>query len=185
MSATAGLQTAGSAIGTLPVGIDSRTTYSFGQQITLMQGSSPYGPGNWGALALGGSGASNFASNVVNGYSGTVSVGDLLTTETGKMSGQVKSSFDQRINAGLTADPTGTPSSHALGDARVATVAMVDFANINGKSQVPVLGFAEIWLVGIDNQLGIKAIFIQQITPGGQPSPGGTNYGAYKVVLVQ
>jgi Flp pilus assembly protein TadG len=188
VAATGGIVTAGSASGVLPVGIDSRTSYTYGTPITLLQGDSAkgtWGPGNWGALSLGGSGASNFENNVINGYDGTVSVGDLVSTETGEMTGPVRSSFNTRISAGETMDPGGTWSSHSLDDPRAATVPIVDFANINGNSQVPVLGFAEVWLVGVTNKLGINAIFLQQVSSGGEPNPDAPNYGAYKAVLVQ
>lgn len=187
-SATAGVVTSGAAFGMVPVGIDSRTTYTYGQPITLFQGNNPpgtWGPGNWGALSLGGSGADNFANNVINGYQGTVSVGDLITTETGQMTGPVKTSFDTRISMGEASDPSGTFSSHTLGDVRVATVPMVNFANINGNSQVPVVGFAEVWLTSVDNKLDINAVFIQQISQGGRPNAGATNYGAYHPVLMR
>jgi Putative Flp pilus-assembly TadE/G-like len=188
VAATAGLLTTGSASGVLPLGIDSRTNYTYGAPISLFQGNSPpgtWGPGNWGALALGGSGACNFENNVVNGYDGTVSVGDVLATETGQMTGPVRSSFDTRISAGEAMDPGGTWSSHSLADPRAVTVPIVDFADINGVSQVPVLGFAEVWLAGVDNKLDISAIFLQQVSPGGEPDPNATNYGAYKAVLLQ
>ena len=184
--ATAGVVPTGGATGAMPIGLDSRTTYSFGQQLKLMQGDATgqWGPGNWGPLALGGTGASVFSNNVANGYQGEINLGDLLSTETGKMTGQVRSSFTQRINSASVIDPGGTFSSHALDNPRVVTVPIVNFAGINGKSQVPVKGFAEVWLVSVDSQLNITAIFIQQIAPGGQPNPGGPDTGAYKVVLL-
>ena len=184
--ASAGLVPAGGATGALPIGLDSRTTYTFGQQVVLMQGdaSSQWGPGNWGALALGGSGASNFSNNVTNGYQGEINLGDLLSTETGKMTGQVRTSFTQRIDAGAVVDPGGTFANHALDDPRVVTVPIVNFAAVNGASQVPVKGFAEVWLDSIDSHLNITAIFIQQITPGGAPNPAAPDTGSYKVVLL-
>jgi Flp pilus assembly protein TadG len=60
--ATAQIQTIGRAIGVTPMGIDYRTTYSSGQVIALMQGQ--VGPGNWGPLALGASGASTLLQNI-------------------------------------------------------------------------------------------------------------------------
>lgn len=184
--ATAGLVPAGGATGAMPIGLDSRTTYNFGQLLKLMQGdvTSRWGPGNWGPLALGGNGASNFSKNVINGYPGEINLGDLLSTETGKMTGQVRSSFNQRINSAQAIDPSGTFSDHALDNPRVVTIPIVNFAGVNGQSQVPVMGFAEVWLESIDSQLNISAIFIQQITPGGKPNPGGPDTGAYKVILI-
>src|ERR1700730_9737722 len=147
--ATAGLEGAGAVNGMLPIGIDSRTAYTYGQSISLMTGQ--YGPGNWGPLALGGTGASNFASNIQYGYTGTLSVGQMLTTETGQMVGPTRSAFNTRLTAGTDGYPNGTFADHSIDDPRILTVPMVNYANINGNSQVPILGFAELWLVGIDS----------------------------------
>src|SRR3984893_17994480 len=54
------------ATGVLPLGVDYRTNMSFGNVIQLKEGQ--VGAGNWGALALGGSGASNYRTNLQNGY---------------------------------------------------------------------------------------------------------------------
>lgn len=185
-SATGGLRTAGAVKDLIPVGIDSRTTYGFGQPITLIQGSSPYGPGNWGALALGGTGANNFEDKVINGYGSQVKVGDILTTETGKMTGPSKRAFDIRMANGAAADPSGTFQNHSLDDVRVATVPMMDFSGAAGRSQVTVLGFAQIWIASVDTQLNVHAFFIRQIARGATPGdPGGHNYGTYSAVLLR
>lgn len=183
-TATAAVRGASGATGVLPVGIDSRTDYTFGQQITLFDSSSPYGPGNWGALALGQGGASTFAQNVMDGYSGTVNVGDLITTQTGVIKGPTQTAFNSRITSGQEEFPDGTYSNHSLDDPRAVTVPIVDFAGINGNSQVPVEGFARIWLVSVDQKLDVTAIFLQETVPGGQPE-GATSYGGYQAVLIK
>ena len=182
VNATAGLLGVGSVNGMLPVGIDSRTTYTYGQEVSLLTGQ--YGPGNQGPLALGGSGASNFASNVQNGYSGTISVGQMLTRETGQMVGPTRSSFNARLTAGVNGFPGGTFANHSIDDTRIVTVPMVNFANINGSSQVPVLGFAELWLVGMDSHETITTYFINQVTVG-TPSSTAPDYGAWQVTLIK
>jgi hypothetical protein len=82
-------------------------------------------------------------------------------------------------------DPGGTFSDHLLTDPRVLIVPMVDFSNINGKSEVPVIGFAALWLVSVDNQNDITTYFINEVAPGSTPDPNAPTYGAYKAVLVQ
>jgi Flp pilus assembly protein TadG len=182
-AATAQIQTIGSAIGITPVGIDYRTLYTSGQIVTLMEGQ--VGPGNWDALALGGSGASNYEQNVEYGYQGQVSVGDMVSTEPGKMTGPTKTGFNYLINQGQSSDPSGTFAVHTLTDPRILIVPMVDFSGINGKSQVPVKGFAALWLVGVDSQNNISTYFINEVAPGSTPDPNAPNYGAYKAVLIQ
>lgn len=182
VQATAGLAGVGSVSRMVPVGIDSRTSYTYGQPVSLITGQ--YGPGNWGPLALGGTGASNFASNVQYGYVGQFSVGQMLATETGMMVGPTRSAFDARLTAGVNSDPGGTFANHSLNDPRIMTVPIVDYANINGNSQVPLLGFAELWLVGVDSHDTISTYFIKQVT-NGTPSAGAPNYGAWQVVLIK
>jgi Flp pilus assembly protein TadG len=183
--ATAQIQTIGKAIGVTPMGIDYRTTYSSGQVITLMQGQ--VGPGNWGPLALGASSASNLLQNIEYGYQGSIATADLVTTQTGLATGPIRSAFDFLINAGQNIDPGGTFASHTPTDPRVLIVPMVDFSSINGNSQVPVKGFAALWLVSVDNSNTIQTYFINQVAPGSTPDTTGTstNYGAFEAVLIQ
>jgi hypothetical protein len=181
--ATAQVQTIGTVTGITPIGIDYRTSYTNGQVVTLQQGQ--VGPGNWGALALGGTGASNLSQNIESGYSGSISTGDLVTTETGLAVGPISTAFNFLITEGQSADPGGTFASHTATDPRVLIVPMVNFSNINGSSQVPVMGFAALWLVGMDANGNISTYFIDQVAPrGGSPNPNSTNYGAYETVLV-
>ncbi len=183
-SATAEVEGTRSATGILPVGIDSQTSYTFGQQISLIFSASSYGPGNWGGLALGEPGASTFENNVIDGYGGSVSVGQMVTTQTGEMVGPTLTAFQTRIDSGESAYPDATCEDHSLNDPRAVTVPIVNYANINGSSQVPVVGFARLWLVSIDSHLDVQAIFLQETAAGG--SPGGSSaYGAYQAVLIQ
>lgn len=181
--ATAEVQGTQSAIGVLPVGIDSQTSYTFGQQISLIFSASSYGPGNWGALALGSPGADTFKNNIINGYSGSVSVGQSVATQTGEMVGPTLTAFQTRISSGETEYPDATYEDHTLNDPRAVTVPMVDYANVSGSSQVPVVGFARLWLVSVDQHLNVQAIFLQETVAGGEPG-GPPAYGAYQPVLI-
>lgn len=180
--ASAGLQSVSSVNQLVPVGIDSRTTYTYGQQVNLTTGQ--YGPGNWGPLAFGDTGASTFASNVQYGYVGQFSIGQMLLTQPGMMTGPTRTAFNARIIAGADMYPDGTFASHSMDDPRLLTVPMVDYADINGSSQVPLLGFAELWLASIDSNLTITTYFIRQVA-NGTPSPNAPNYGAWQVVLIK
>ncbi len=181
--ATAQLQTVGSAIGITPMGIDYRTQYSAGQVVTLMQGM--IGPGNWDPLALGGTGASNLASNIEHGYQGQVTVGDWITTEPGVQAGPVRDAFQYLLDQGNSVDPGGTFANHTRNDPRVLIVPMVDFSNVNGSSQVPVKGFAALWLVSVDSKNDIETYFISEVAPRSTPNPSVQNFGAYKAVLIE
>lgn len=179
--ATASLQPVGGASGITPVGIDYRTSYTAGQVVTLTEGM--VGPGNWGPLALGGTGDSILVSNIEYGYQGEVGVGNWLLTEPGVNMGPVRSAFQYLIDSGTSVDPGGTFASHTFNDPRVLIVPMVDFSEVNGASQVPVKGFAALWLVGVDSKNDIETYFISEVAPSSTPDPTAPSFGAYKAVL--
>jgi Flp pilus assembly protein TadG len=180
--ASANLLTSGSASGALPIGLSIQTTYSFGQSITLHQGG--VGPGNWDGLALGCTGGACYSNNLANGYAGTITVGDTLTSEPGQKTGPTSSGIAARVSAGQSADPGGTWSDHTLNDPRVGIVPVVDWLGCNGRCQVPVKGFAAVWITGA-NGSDINAVFIGAIATGAVPSQTGANFGTYQAVLTQ
>ena len=182
VSATAGVQSVNEATGIVPFGLDYLTPVTFNSVVTLHMG---IGPGNWDPLALGGNGANVFRDNVMYGYNGSITVGDSVLTEPGQMKGPTKTSINYRIDQGVANFPGGTFDDHELNDPRVILVPVVDFANIAGRSDVPVLGFAQLWLVSVNNSADITCYFIQQTAPDTTPAPGGNNYGSYKAVLIQ
>jgi len=89
------------------------------------------------------------------------------------------------ISEGQSVDPGGTFASHTPTDPRVLIVPMVDYSSINGSSQVPVKGFAALWLVSVNSQNDIRTYFINQVAPGSTPNTMVQNFGAYKAVLIQ
>jgi Flp pilus assembly protein TadG len=183
-SAVASSQPAGSNVGgVLPVGLDARTAYQNGQAITMHQGNNNFGPGNWGGLALGGTGGALYESNLATGYSGTVSIGDTINTEPGAKAGPTQEGVNAKLTTGAAFDPNATASEHQLNDPRAVTVPLMDWAGANGTSPVKVVGFAEVWLTGVAGT-NISAVFIAQGVSGGA-SPGAPNAGAFHVALIQ
>ncbi len=181
--ATAQIQTVGKAIGVTPMGVDFQTQYSSGQVVTLME--NQVGPGDWGPLALGGTGASNLEQNIEYGYEGSVSLNDDILTEPGISAGPIRSAFNFVINKGQSEDPGGTFANHTFNDPRVLIVPMVNFNTAQGSSEVQVMGFAALWLVSVDSKNDIQTYFIDQVVPGSTPNSNASNYGAYKAVLIQ
>ena len=181
-SATAGVQTIGKNVsGAMPVGLDDTTTYTKGQSITLHGGG--VGPGNWGSLALGCTGASCLQANLTNGYSGQLSVGDVVNTEPGATKGPVQKAINDRISNGLAADPGGTWSEHTLTDPRSALVPLVTWGGVNGSATVPISAFAEVWISSVSGT-DISAVFIAQVVSG-QAVTGARNAGVLHVALLQ
>jgi hypothetical protein len=173
------------ATGVLPLGVDFETNMSPGTVVQLKNGQ--VGAGNWGALALGGSGASNYRDNLQNGYPSLVTVGDMIGTEPGNVVGPTIQGLQDRISTGQNQFSTGTFQNHDLSDPRVILIPVVDFSNIHGRSQVPVKGFAMLWISSIDSQGSITCYFIQQCVHNSTPDASGTiaNTGATTPVLVK
>jgi hypothetical protein len=180
------LQGLDSASNLAPIGLDSTTTYTYGQSITLHNGNC--GAGCWGGLSLMSSsgkstGGAVFRQNLGSGCSCTVKVGDILTSEPGATTGPIGQGVSDRVAAGNASDPSGTWSSHTLSDARVTVVPVVNWSGCKGNCSVPVTGFAEVWISGYSGA-DISAVFIRQVAPG-TPGTGGTNMGAVHAQLTQ
>jgi hypothetical protein len=159
----------------IPIGLDTNTVYSDGEQINLQQGQ--LGPGNWDLLALGGVGGNNLRSNIADGYNGQVSVGDAVTTEPGKKVGPVDQGFQDRLTLAQTMDPNGTYSSHSLSDPRVLILPIVDWEHPNGRTTVPVTAFATVWLDSY--QGGVVTVhFISQVVANSFGNPNAPYFGS-------
>ncbi len=158
----------------IPIGLDHNTVYSANEQINLQQGQ--VGPGNWDLLALGGVGGSNLRTNIADGYSGEISVGDWVTTEPGKKVGPVDQGFQDRLDAAAISDPNGTYLSHSPTDPRVLVLPVVDWEGQNGRSQVQVDAFATVWL---DSYSGgqVTVNFISQTVANSYGDPNAPNFG--------
>jgi Flp pilus assembly protein TadG len=177
-TATAQIEPVGSATNLIPLGFDPPTAPQEYQMYTFKGGQ--VGAGNWGALALGGNGGNTYRNNLENGYSGTVNIGDYVTTETGQLTGPTKQGIDYRMTEGVSVDPSipagqtiSSSTSYSLSDPRVVEVPVVNWGNINGKSEVQVLGFAMMWLVSTDGK-SVNAQFIQQVAADNTPDPNAT-----------
>jgi hypothetical protein len=178
VTATAQIEPVGSATNLIPLGFDPPTAPQQYQMYTFK--ADQVGPGNWGALALGGPGDSTYRDNLANGYEGTVNIGDYVSTETGEGTGPTEQGIDSRMTEGVSVDPSipagqtiDSSTNYSLSDPRVVEVPIVNWGNINGKSQVQVLGFAMMWLVSTDGK-SIDAEFIQQVAADNTPDPNAT-----------
>lgn len=180
VTAKAALENTGAASGVLPLGLSYMTVYALGQSITVhLNGSNA--SGNWQSLALGCTGASCLANNLANGYAGTLSVGQIISNETGGAVGPYNSGMNTRISAGQTSDPGGTWSAHTMTDQRSSIVPVVDWTGCgSGSCNIPVMGFASVWLVDPST-----IIFTGSLVPGAIPSATAGAWGSYRAVLVK
>ncbi len=192
--ATAEIRPLKSAQQVLPVGLDARTTYQEGKQITIHfhdYTKSECGPGCWQGLALqshnaGDKGGSAFRDNLENGCNCTVNIGDSVTNEPGAKTGPTQQGIDQRITTANSQFPTDTYLSHDPANLRAVILPLVDWTGCGGRctgGAGVIVGFAEVWLVSASGS-DINVIFIRQSAPG-DPGSGGTDTGAVHPILVE
>ena len=154
--------------------------YTYGALITLKNGGGDGYLGNYGVVALGGSGASIYEYNALYGYAGEVRVGDEIDTEPGNMA-SVSNQLKTYIN--------GIP--HTFEDFprdsdRLWTVPVVNTLEDNGRGTVLVVGFAQVFVEDIIKRSGkieIDARFIKFVV-NGDIDVTAIDYGTYGVKLV-
>jgi hypothetical protein len=189
--------------GLIPVGLPCTATpcpYTAGTEYQLVQaggngksgGSWNVGPGNWGRLALGGSGATQFLNNLINGYQGSINVGDQVTTETGQVNGPTDEGINTaRVDAGLAINGTVTNPTLATVpayDPRLVAVPLIDFTGAQGTSSpVTVMGFALMWIDSYTSQgknKTLNAYFLGTVPLTSVPSTT-TAFGLGHPILLQ
>jgi len=149
-SAKAQVGVVGKIKGAVPFGV-VKQNFVFGQEYTLKFGSESDGSiysGNFGALALGDTGASNYRQNILRGYPQLLSLGDWVPTETGNMSGPTKQGVDDRIR-GCMHVPACTYDNFVPDCPRFAIVPVIDSLELNGRGEVQIVGFAAFFLTGV------------------------------------
>jgi hypothetical protein len=137
--------------------------FSYGDMVTLKQGAGDGYHGNYGAVALGGTGASVFKSNSLYGYSGTIKVGDMIDTETGNMAGATND-IKNYINSEFS-----NFNDFKRDSIRLWTLPLVDSLILDGRKSVLVVGFGEFYVEGIQSSSGkieIQGRFIRYVKNG-------------------
>jgi len=156
----------------------------FGQEYQLKYSHANYGPGNFGALALGGPGGGRYRNNIKYGYDGIISVGDWVTTQPGNMCGPTRQGVTYRINQ-CSHTPKCSIDHYHPDCPKIIIVPIVNPTSMQGRSKVQVVGFGAFLLKGVDGN-GINSIvrgyFLETIVPTGltyTTSPSQTSYGLY------
>ncbi|NLI94014.1 MAG: hypothetical protein GX434_17995 [Peptococcaceae bacterium] len=177
-TAAAAVSPVGSVSGVVPLGVEEQT-FVYGQTYTLKNGGGSGYTGNYGALALGGTGASVFKNNLEDGYSGTLTVGQSVDTEPGNMKGPTDTGVSYRINK----DPTATFSTVQKGSPRIVVVPVMDTMKVNGRKPVTIVGFAVFFIESCSDGV-ITGDFMQMVV-NNSTSGTGTDFGAYKLKLTK
>ncbi len=183
----------------LPIGVDClsgpKSCPGPGTTITLLAGQ--IGPGDWGTLQLPGmNGVSDGESVTKNGWTSPdpMNPNDVLVPDPNQVSCsgagpsclnmqpgngdvmKVAAGAQDRIMEAQSLGLTDTASNPNPGDPRVVQLPMVDFAGVHGKStQVPLVGFAEVWIDSVNKDNSITVTFIPAVSPGNTPSPTGAS----------
>ncbi|MGH4122554.1 MAG: TadE/TadG family type IV pilus assembly protein [Clostridium sp.] len=137
--------------------------FSYGDVVTLKEGAGDGYHGNYGAVALGGTGANLFKSNALYGYNGTLTVGDMIDTEPGNMAGATNE-IKNYINSEYSSF-----NNFKRNSIRLWTMPLVDSLDVNGRKEVSIVGFGEFYVETITKNSGkieIQGRFIRYVTNG-------------------
>jgi hypothetical protein len=167
-------------VGIRPFAVE-KFDFSYGDVLTLKVGAGDGYHGNYGAVALGGTGANVFKSNALYGYSGTITVGDRIATETGNMAGatnEIKNYIESEYS---------NFSDFKRNSIRLWTIPLVDSLLVNGRKDVLVVGFGELYVEAItkaSGKLEIQGRFIRYVA-NGEVDMTISDTGAYGSKLVK
>jgi len=154
--------------------------YTYGDLVTLKQGAGDSYNGNFGVVALGGTGNSVYEYNAFFGYDGELKVGDEIPTEPGNMAG-VSNQLKTYINSIYESF-----DSHSRKSDRLWTIPLVDTLEVGGRGYITVTGFAQVFVENVYNQSGkinINARFVKFVV-NGAIDPEAEDNGVYGVKLV-
>lgn len=163
--------------------------FTYGQRVVLKEDGGDGYHGNYGAIALGGTGAKKFEDNIKFGYQGKLSVGDFLDTEPGNMSGPTLDAVDYIINGveDIIEGDYCTFDNYTSDSRRLWTIPIVDSLKVEGRTTVEILGFALFFLEDaekVKGQAEVTGRFIELVT-NGDITQGQTSYGLYGTKLIQ
>jgi len=171
--------------GTRPLAV-IKQEFHYGQQYTLKEGAGGGTSGNYAAIAMGGVGGSDYRNNFLYGYSGTITVGDLIETETGNKAGATEESVNYLIGR-CEHTPPCTYNRYNPDCSRILFIPVVNTLDVNGRKYVKVLGFATFFLEGAsksNGQADVTGRFISYNAQG-QTSSDIDDFGTYGIRLIK
>ncbi len=148
--------------------------------------------GNFQALSVDGTGASEYRDSIVRGTDTKVSVGQTVDTEPGAMEGPTRQGIHDRIGTNNHAFPQvvqdngdGTFNVINWQSPRIVMVPLIDsFARSGQRARITAFSifFIEDWRTH-GNELYVKGKFVNAVVPGGEWTPYQGSYGARAVHL--
>ncbi|HYF94087.1 MAG TPA: pilus assembly protein TadG-related protein [Symbiobacteriaceae bacterium] len=168
----------------VPLGV-VQADWTLGDPVVLKAspgGGGQNSPGNYGALSLGGRGASAYEENLAEGYTGWVRVGDLIPTEPGNMAGPTQ----RALQARLSANPDVTYGSVRKGSPRIMIVPVLESFDVNGRGEVRIVGFGAFFLESVGthgNDRGtVYGRFLRYVVTG-ESGGNAADFAAYTIKL--
>lgn len=166
-----------------------------------LKANNPQLPGNFYAVAFSGRGANDYRSHIANGWNGTLSVGDYVTTEPGNMVGPTR----QGVQELIAKDPSARLVRGASGwyvqsdlypineSPRIIPIPLFDPTSSSGggRTTLRVSNIGAFFITGTDGR-SVFGYFITRrlpaTTPGRAPensSPGSTGGAGRLLATVQ
>lgn len=183
-AAAASIAPMGRAVGAAPLGIDQSIPLEYYKEYKLKTDSTGVSSGNFGVLALGGSGARTYEENLKFGYQEEIKVGDVLSTETGNIAGKTISVVNELVK-GCTYLPEN------IGDRNCSRIILIPVYKEYNKTSnqlksVEVTGFAYFYITQpmSSNDTSITGMFIERAGTGFYEE-GSPDKGAYVIRLTE
>ena len=175
-----------SGTGFVPLGVVQHD-FQYGKLYKLKYSSLDSENGNFGALALGGTGASIYKDNIMTGYQGELAIGTTVKTETGNMSGPTQSGIEYRLSLDSGSYLCDSYLTAEKGCNRVIYLPVIDGLNIDGRDEVTIVGFAAFYVENVSgngNESFIDGRFIESVFPGDWGDDTVSDYGVYAAKLI-
>jgi hypothetical protein len=172
--------------GIRPLAVEEQE-FVYGETYTLKSGGGGGNTGNYGAIALGGTGSSNYRNNLKNGYNAhSIKIGDEIETETGNMDGSTFDGISELLSSDFHEHGEDV-SQIEVNCPRLIKIPVIDSFSIEGRSTVIVVGFAAFFLDNVVKNNGkteITGRFLKRIGDG-KIDENGEGYGLFGTKLVE
>ena len=173
-SARAMMVTPSSITGAVPLSIQEQVL-NFGTVYSLKAGAGDSTNGWFGPLALSGTGANDYQSDLTSGYPGKLSIGQVLDLQSGDMSGPTKKAIEDRMAADQKV-PQNTYDDYERNAPELVYLPIVKLLQASGKVQI--VGFAAFFLEGTTGNgtnSFIQGRFIRTIVTNGRSTGSLSN----------
>lgn len=183
-ASAAELAVMGAATGAAPLGIDEAVQLTYNKEYKLKVDQTEVSSGNFGVLALGGTGSATYEDNMKYGYKNELSVDDVIDTQTGNIAGKTRDSVQLRLN-----ECPYTPGDTSHRDCRrmilIPVYKPVEYGSNQLKS-VKITGFATFYITEPmkPGDTTITGMFIKRADTG-TAKPGAVNRGTYTIRLTE